>query len=85
VETVRFVFNGANQIECLDVNVNSQCEYPEDIPFIYDLYGNLLDSCVKTYSNDADNQLISVTDYLIGQSDGLSMEYFTHYGLGSVR
>ncbi|MBE0411428.1 MAG: hypothetical protein IBX69_17025, partial [Anaerolineales bacterium] len=139
VETVNFVYNGANQIECLDGDGNGLCGDPEDIPYTYDRYGNLTSDGVKTYSYDAANRLTSVneggivttyaysgdgdrvsqtvdgvtTTYvidvaapltmvlaettgtetiyylhglnLIGQSDGVLMEYFTYDGLGSVR
>jgi YD repeat-containing protein len=61
VETVSFVYNGANQIACLDGNGNGLCGDPEDIPYNYDRYGNLTSDGLKTYSYDAANRLTSVT------------------------
>ena len=40
VESVNFVYNGANQIGCLDGDGNSICGDPEDVPYTYDPYGN---------------------------------------------
>jgi YD repeat-containing protein len=62
VETVNFVYNGANQIACLDGDGNGLCGDPEDIPYTYDRYGNLLHDGGKTYAYDAANRLTSVNE-----------------------
>jgi YD repeat-containing protein len=62
VETVNFVYNGANQIECLDGDGNGLCGDPQDIPYTYDRYGNLTSDGVKAYAYDAANRLISVNE-----------------------
>jgi len=52
----------ANQIACLDGNDNGVCGDVEDVAYVYDAYGNLTSDGVKTYSYDAENRLISVTE-----------------------
>jgi RHS repeat-associated protein len=62
VETVNFVYNGANQIACLDGGGNGACGDPDDVAYSYDAYGNLTGDGIKTYAYDAENRLISVSD-----------------------
>jgi RHS repeat-associated protein len=62
VETVSFVYNSANQIACLDGGGNGLCGDPDDVAYSYDAYGNLTSDGTKTYTFDAENRLVSVTD-----------------------
>jgi YD repeat-containing protein len=41
---------------------NRQCGEASDIAYSYDAYGNLTHDGVKTYTYDAENRLVSVTD-----------------------
>jgi RHS repeat-associated protein len=75
VETVRFVYNGANQIACLDGNANEQCGDPEDVAYTYDSYGNLTSDGVNTYTYDDAMRLTSV-------GDGLTTTTYTYNGDG---
>jgi hypothetical protein len=59
---VTFVSNGANQIACLDGGGNGVCGDPDDVAYSYDAYGNLTSDGVKTYTYDAENRLVSVSD-----------------------
>jgi YD repeat-containing protein len=61
-ETVHFVYNGANQIACLDGNANQQCGDPEDVAYTYDPYGNLTGDELNTYTYDDAMRLTSVGD-----------------------
>jgi hypothetical protein len=70
---VNFVYNGVNQIDCLDGNGNGAWGDTEVIPYTYYPCGNLTSDGMKTYSYDAANRLISV-------SDGLSMTTYTYSG-----
>jgi RHS repeat-associated protein len=75
VETVNFVYNGANQIACLDRGGNGVCWDPDDVAYSYDAYGNLTGDGIKAYAYDAENRLISV-------SDGASTTNYTYSGDG---
>lgn len=75
VETVNFVYNSANQIICLDGDANGACEDAGDVPYSYDAYGNLTSDGMKTYTFDAENRLISVTE-------GVSTTTYTYNGDG---
>jgi len=60
VEIIRYVYNGANQIKCVDADNSQACDYGEFL-YQYDSYGNLLNDGTSTYSYDAENRLISTT------------------------
>jgi RHS repeat-associated protein len=75
VESVNFVYNGANQIECLDGNGDGACGDAQDIVYTYDPYGNLISDGSKVYAYDAANRLVSV-------SDGVSTTIYTYNGHG---
>ena len=62
VETVNFVYNGANQIACLDGGGNGVCGDPDDVVYSYDAYGNLTSVGIRNYAYDAENRLVSVSD-----------------------
>jgi YD repeat-containing protein len=75
VETLGFVYNGANQLACVDGNANQQCGDPEDVAYTYDAYGSLLDDGANTYTYDAALRLTSV-------SDGVTTTTYTYNGDG---
>jgi RHS repeat-associated protein len=75
VETVSFVYNSANQIACLDGGGNGLCGDPDDVAYSYDAYGNLTSDGMKTYTYDAENRLVSV-------SDGVSTASYAYNGDG---
>jgi RHS repeat-associated protein len=138
VETVRYIYNSANQIKCVDADSSGACDNGE-FEYVYDAYGNLINDGASTYTYDTAMRLKQVmiwgdtttyayngdgdrvaqtangvqTNYIIdtatpltmvlaettggntirywhgldviGQSDGVSSEYFGYDGLGSVR
>ncbi len=59
ITTTRFVYNGANQIECIDADASGVCDGTEFV-YQYDAYGNLLSDGSSTYIYDAALQLSSV-------------------------
>ncbi len=59
VDIVRYVYNGANQIKCVDADNSSACDGSEFL-WVYDAYGNLTNDGTTTYTYDAANRLISV-------------------------
>jgi RHS repeat-associated protein len=75
VESVRYVYNSANQIKCVDGNANQVCGDAADTAYTYDAYGNLTSDGTSTYTYDAANRLISVTS-------GASTTTYTYNGDG---
>jgi RHS repeat-associated protein len=61
VETIYYLYNGANQIKCVDHNNNGSCQGESEALYQYDAYGNLTDDGTSTYTYDAANRLVSVT------------------------
>ncbi len=61
VETVVYLYNGANQIACVDADQSGECDHGEFV-WVYDAYGDLLDDGTHTYAYDAALRLTSVND-----------------------
>jgi len=59
-DVVRFVYNSANQIKCVDADNSQACDNGEFL-YLYDAYGNLLNDGASTYTYDAENRLIATT------------------------
>jgi len=57
---VRYIYNGANQIKCVDADSSGTCNGAEFL-YLYDAYGNLTNDGTSTYVYDAENRLISTT------------------------
>ncbi len=60
MDTVDYVYNGANQVKCVDADNSATCNGAEFL-WVYDAYGNLLNDGATTYTYDAANRLKTVT------------------------
>ncbi len=61
ITPTRFVYNGANQSQCIDADASGACDGTEFV-WQYDAYGNLLNDGSSTYIYDAALRLSSVTN-----------------------
>jgi YD repeat-containing protein len=68
VQTVHFLYNGANQVECIDADANGACNGTEF--WVYDAHGNLTFDRTTRYVYDAANHLATVCD----SGDGLTCD-----------
>jgi len=60
IETVRYLYNGANQIKCVDADSSGTCNGSEFL-WVYDAYGNLTNDGTTTYTYDDALRLKTVT------------------------
>ena len=81
VEIVRYVYNGANQIKCVDADNSQACDGTEFL-YVYDAYGNLTNDGASTYVYDAENRLISVTTIAPPPATTTSITTYAYNGDG---